>query len=162
VGLQSSWNYGAMLSAGPDASFLVRMPGFDGAVHAGLSLGYLVALPAELQAPGGKTVTRMHNALPLHLEGAWRPLLSEDLSAHLGGAAGVVLSDLTLAPTDGGTPQRSIAMAASAQLVAGIAYRLGPGFLEADLRAGYALPLGGELVGTPLGAALVLGYRFGL
>lgn len=162
VGAVSSWNYGALWSFGPEASFLVRLPGFDGGVHAGLSLGALWALPSAPSSADGHTLQRQHLAYPLHLEGGWRPLLTKSLSLHLGAAVGMTVSDLELKGEGSRAPQRSITPAASAQGVVGVAWRLGPGHLEADLKAGYAVPLGGELVGTPLGVGLVLGYRFGL
>lgn len=161
-GLAGAWNYGSLLSAGPDLSFLVRVPGFDGSLHAGLSTGYLVSLPADVTAPGGAQITRDHRAIPLHAEVGWRPLLTEDISAHLGGAAGMVFSDLELVPKAGGRSQRSMSPAVSAALVGGLAYRLGPGLLEADLRLGWAQPFAGELGFTPIGVGLVTTYRFGL
>lgn len=160
LGVASSWNYGALYSAGPDLSFLVRLPGLGGGVHAGVSLGYLLSLPRELSAPDGGTRTLRQNAVPLHLELGWRPLLTTSLSAHLGAALGMVLSDMTLSSS--GVEERDITPAVSAQAVAGIGYHLGPGLLEADLRAGWAQPLGDLSSGPPLGLGLVLTYRFGI
>lgn len=162
AGLASSWNYGSLYAAGPDLSFLVRLPGFDGSGHAGVSLGYLVALPSDLEGPDGKTLTRQHSAVPLHLEAGWRPLLTTSLSVHLGGAVGIVLSDLSLQGPSSRVPQRTVTTAVSAQAVAGLAYRLGPGLVEADLRAGWAQPFSDVASGPPLGAGLVLTYRFGI
>lgn len=162
AGLGSSWNYGSLVSFGPDLSFLVRLPGLGGSGHAGFSLGYLVSLPSETTAPSGKVLTRQHSAVPLHLEAGWRPLLTTSLSAHLGGALGVVVSDLSLADARSTTPQRTVTPALSAQAVAGIAYRIGPGLLEADLRAGWAQPFSDVAAGPPVGVGVVLAYRFGI
>lgn len=161
VGAASSWNYGALYSAGPELSFLVRLPGLDGGVHAGMSLGYLLSWPAEVNESGG-TRTLRQNAVPLSLEAGWRPLLTTSLSAHLGAALGMVLSDATLSATSTAPEERAITTAVSAQAVAGIAYHLGPGLLEADLRAGWAQPVSDWSAPPPLGVGLVLAYRFGL
>lgn len=162
AGLASSWNYGSLFSAGPDLSFLVRLPGLGGSWHTGMSLGYLLSLPGDVDAPDGAALTRSHTAVPLHLEAGWRPLLTTSLSAHLGLGLGMVLSDLTLAGDDSRVPQRSVTPALSAQAVLGLAYHFGPGLLEADLRAGWAQPLNDVAGGPPLGAGLVVAYRFGL
>lgn len=162
AGVGSSWNYGALYSAGPDLSFLVRLPGFDGGVHAGMSLGYLLSLPSDVSSPDGQTLTAMHTAVPLHLEAGWRPLLTTSLSAHLGAGLGMVLSDLSVSTPGARVPERTITPALSAQAVAGIAYHLGPGLLEADLRAGWAQPLSDISTGPPLGVGVVLAYRFGI
>jgi hypothetical protein len=164
AGLAAGWNYGLMLSGGAELSFLVRVPRLlDESFHAGLSLGGLAAIPGELETPSGVAVTRQHRAFPLHAEVAWRPLLTQELSAHVGGGLGLVFSDLELVPAGAGvTAQRTVTPAASLQAVGGLAYRLGPGFVEADLRVGWAQPLSAGFGWTPLGTALIVGYRFGL
>lgn len=144
-------NYGALVQSGPDLSLLVRLPGFDGGVHAGLNVSVL----QSVSAPPGID----HRAFPVVVEAAWRPLLTPDLAAHVGVAAGFVLTDEL---ADGGAT-RTVLPGTVAQVVAGAGYRLGAGFLELDLRAGYGdTSPASTTVGLPLGAAMVLGYRFGI
>ncbi|HEY4220133.1 MAG TPA: hypothetical protein VGO62_02300, partial [Myxococcota bacterium] len=81
LGAVADSNYGSLLQVGPDLSLLVRLPGFDSSVHAGLSVSLL------------QSVSSNARAFPLFVEGAWRPLLAEDIALHLGAAAGFVLSD---------------------------------------------------------------------
>lgn len=152
LGVVAGTNYGPLVQAGPDLSLLVRLPGFDGAVHAGLS----VSLLQSLQAPAGVD----HRSFPLLLEGAWRPLLTPEMSFHLGGGVGVVLTD-ELAKS-GGVERRTVLPGAAVQAVAGLGWRLGPGFLEVDGRVGSGLTFPEAAVGAPLGAGVVLGYRFGI
>lgn len=146
-------NYGSLVQAGPDLSLLVRLPGFDGGVHAGLN----VSLLQSVSAPSGVD----HRAFPLAVEGAWRPLLTPDLTAHIGVAAGFVLTDEL--DGVGAAASRIVLPGALAQIVAGAGYRLGPGFAELDLRVGYGdtFPTS-TTVGLPLGASVVAGYRFGI
>lgn len=152
LGVVAGTNYGSLAQAGPDLSLLVRLPGFDGAIHAGLS----VSLLQSLQAPAGVD----HRSFPLLLEGAWRPLVTPELTFHLGGGLGVVLTD-ELAKS-GGVERRTVLPGAALQAVAGLGYRLGPGFLEVDGRVGSGLTFPEAAVGAPLGAGVVLGYRFGI
>lgn len=150
-------NYGALVSAGPDLSLLVRLPGLDGSLHAGLSL----ALMQSIARPPGVVDQR---AYPVWAELAWRPPLSPEHGFHVGVAAGVVLGDLT--HRVGGVETRVVEPSLAGQLVLGWAYRLGPGFFEIDGRAGTSRSIGGtvgeNLVGLPLGAAIVTSYRFAL
>ena len=148
VGATAGSNYGSLIQAGPDVSLLVRLPGFDGSAHAGLSVSVLQAV----RAPAGVD----HRSFPLSLEGAWRPLLSPDLALHVGAAAGFVLSDEVKSNT------RFVQPGAFAQAVVGAGYRVGPGFVELDVRAGYGVTFAVTDVGLPLGAGVVLGYRFGI
>lgn len=142
-------NYGSLLQAGPELSLLVRLPGFDGGAYAGLTTAVL----QSVSAPAGVD----HRAFPLALEGAWRPLLTPELVLHLGLAAGFVLTDEIRGAA------RVVTPGALAQGVLGAGYRLGPGFLELDVRAGIADTFpSSTTVGLPLGAAAVLGYRFGV
>lgn len=151
-GVTAGSNYGSLLQAGPDLSLLVRLPGLDGAVHAGLSVSMLQAL----DAPAGVD----HRSFPLFLEGAWRPLLTSDVAMHLGAGLGFVLTDEL--KKVGAEESRLVLPGAAAQAVAGVGYRLGSGFLELDVRAGYALTFPGSDVGAPLGVSGVLAYRFGI
>lgn len=142
-------NYGALVQSGPDVSLLVRLPGLDGSVHAGLH----AAMLQSVSAPPGVD----HRAYPLSVEGAWRPLLTPDLAVHVGAAAGFVLTDETSGAA------RVVSPGALVQIVSGIGYRLGPGFVELDLRVGYGdTSPTSPAVGLPLGASAVVGYRFGI
>jgi hypothetical protein len=142
-------NYGSLVQAGPDLSLLVRLPGFDGGVHAGLNVSML----QSVSAPAGVD----HRAFPVVVEAAWRPLLTPDLAAHVGVAAGFVLTDELQGDA------RLVLPGALASVVTGLGYRLGPGFAELDLRVGFGdtFPTS-TTVGLPLGAAVVAGYRFGI
>ena len=150
-------NYGSILSVGPDLSLLARLPVLDGSLHAGLSLSVL----QSVTRPAGVLDQR---AYPVWAELAWRPPLSPELGFHLGGAAGVVLGDLTVTGPQG--DQRVVEPAVAGQLVLGVTWRLGPGVVELDGRAGTSRAVGGTVgenrVGLPLGAAVVTSYRFGL
>jgi hypothetical protein len=151
AGVVAGSNYGSLVQGGADLSLLVRLPLFDGAVHAGIGTALLQAFAG---APDGIE----HRAFPVALEVAWRPLLGTDLLVHLGAAGGFVLTD-TL--PDGG--ERVVLPGAFAQAVFGAGLRAGPGFVELDLRAGYGdTSPANAAVGLPLGAAVVLGYRFGI
>lgn len=152
IGVNVVNNDAGFVGVGPALSLLVRVPMLDGTVHAGLTT-------AVLQSVRGDGVERRD--FPLLLEGAWRPLLTSDLTLHVGGGAGVVLSDIAR-----GSGTRVVEPSLGAQAVVGVGWRLGPGFLEADVRAGYALNLAQFTApshgGSPLGLGLVLGYRFGV
>ena len=147
--VSASSNYAGLFGVGPDLSMLVRLPGFDGSVNAGLSI-------AVLQRVGGDALVD-NRAFPVLVEAAWRPLLSPEFCAHLGAAGGFVLSDVVF---QSGT--RRVEPALATQAVAGIGYRVGSGFIELDARAGVAIPLVPSAVGAPLGAGVVLGYRFAI
>ncbi len=153
AGLEGASNYGALLQAGPELSLLVRLPGLGGAVHAGLSVSVLqsVAAPAHVD----------HRSFPLLVEAAWRPLLAPGLALHLGAGAGFVITD-EVDDAGAADEQRSVLPGAAAQAVAGLAYRVGPGLLELDGRAGWGLTFPLAAVGAPVGAGVVLGYRFGI
>lgn len=145
-------NYQALAQAGPELSMLVRLPGFDGGVHAGFSLALLQAVAAPEDTS--------HRAYPLFLEAGWRPLLTPDVLLHLGGAVGFVLTDEVRASPTG--DRRAVFPGAAAQLSAGVAGRIGPGFLELDVRGGGGFTVPASSVGPPLGAGVSLGYRLGL
>ncbi len=157
AGLAISSNYGAMVSVGPDLSLLARLPGFDGSLHAGVSASLLQSLlrPAPVLD---------QRSYPLWVELGWRPPISPDVAFHLGGAVGVVLGELRYPFR--GTVRHTVEPSLGGQLVIGWAHRLGPGFFEVDARAGTARALSGvageQLVGLPVGVAVVTGYRFGL
>lgn len=157
AGLAIGSNYGALLSAGPELSLLVRMPGLDGSLHAGVSASVLQSL---LRPPP----VLDQRSYPIWAEIGWRPPLSPEQAFHLGGAVGVVLGELGY-PIDG-VPRHTVEPSLGAQVVIGWAHRLGPGFLEFDGRVGSARALSGvageRLVGLPVGAALVTSYRFAL
>jgi hypothetical protein len=140
AGVLAGNNYGDTTSIGPELSLLVRLPGLDGSAHAGLT----VAMHQSVLAP----LAVDQRAFPLFVEGAWRPLFTPDFGVHVGAAADVSVGS-----------SRTVHIALAAQLVLGAAYRLGPGFVELDARAGYAHPLDGP---TPLGVSATLGYRFGI
>lgn len=150
-------NYGPIVAVGPDLSLLARLPVLDGSLHAGMSLGVLQSLTRPPDVADQR-------AYPVWAELAWRPPLSPELGFHLGAAAGVVLGDLTLGA--GPDAQRVVEPSVAGQLVLGVAYRLGPGFLEVDGRAGTSRSVAGMVgenaVGLPLGALLVTSYRFSL
>jgi hypothetical protein len=146
IGAMASTNYSDINAVGPELSLLVRVPVMDGGLHAGLSLAFHQAL----EAPGAID----HRAYPVYLEVAWRPLITTDFGVHIGAAGGVVLSDEFDVDT------RTVHAAIVGQAVLGVAYRLGPGFIELDGRAGWAQPVSSGLI--PLGASASLGYRFGI
>ncbi len=157
AGLSVSSNYGALVSMGPDVSLLARLPGFDGSLHAGVSAALLQSVlrpPAVLD----------QRSYPILLELAWRPPLSPEQAFHLGGAVGVVLGELAYPFRDG--VRHTVEPAIGGQVVIGWAHRAGPGFFEVDARAGTARAVAGvageQLVGLPIGVAVVAGYRFGL
>ena len=155
--LTSSWSYGAVTAVGPELSMLVRLPLFDGAVHAGLTLGVLEGLPSS-----SSSKFQQHRAFPVFGEVAWRPLLLPDLGLHLGLAGGLVASDVVVARAGGGEA-RQIEPAVGGAVVVGVAYRVGPGFFELDAKGGYAVVVGDSLIdGAPFGAGVSLGYRFGI
>jgi hypothetical protein len=147
-GIVAGWNYGQLTQAGPDLSLLVRLPGFDGSTHAGLSVSML----QSIVAPTGVD----HRSYPVFLEGAWRPLIGPDVALHIGAAAGFVLTDEVR------TDARTVLPGVAGQAVLGAARRLGTGFLELDLRAGYGVTFPGADVGAPVGLGAVLNYRFGI
>ncbi len=165
--LTSSWSYGPIGAAGVELSTLVRLPVLDGALHAGLNLGVLEGIGAVSQA-----TFLQHRSFPVMAEVAWRPLLLKDLGLHVGVDAGLVVTDVAVARdtvddsrigADDQKELRQIEPAVGGAGVVGVAYRVGPGFVELDLRGGYAVPLGDSLVdGSPWGAGVSLGYRFGI
>ena len=152
----SSWSYGDVTAVGPELSLLVRLPLFDGAVHAGVSLGLLEAVPSLSSA-----TFEQYRTFPVLAEAGWRPLLLPDLGLHLGVAGGLLVVDVEAQTAAGRL--RAIQPGVVGAVVVGVAYRVGPGFLELDGRVGY-----GHLVEVPVvdaipfGAGLVLGYRFGI
>ena len=152
----SSWGYGTVTAVGPELSLLVRLPVLDGAVHAGVSLGLLEAVPAL-----STTTFNQHRTFPVLAEACWRPLLLPDLGLHLGVAGGLVVVDVG-ADTAAG-PLRAIEPGVAGAVVVGVAWRAGPGFLELDGRVGYSVFIETPVVDSiPFGAGLVLGYRFGI
>lgn len=157
AGLALGSNYGALVSAGPDLSLLVRMPGLDGSLHLGLSA-------SVLQSVLRPSPVLDQRSYPIWAEVGWRPPLSPEQAFHLGGAVGVVLGELSY-PIDG-VPRHTVEPSIGAQAVIGWAHRLGPGFLEFDGRVGTARAVSGvageRLLGLPVGAALVTSYRFAL
>lgn len=165
--LTSSWSYGPVGAAGVELSTLVRLPVLDGALHAGLNLSVLEGIGAASSA-----TFLQHRAFPVMAEVAWRPLLLKDLGLHVGVDAGLVATDVAVARdavddsrigADDQRELRRIEPAVGGAAVVGVAYRAGPGFLELDLRGGYAVTLGDSLIeGSPWGAGLSLGYRFGI
>lgn len=163
--LRFDWNYGRFLAAGPDLSMLVRIPGLlDETLHVGVEVALLPAVPLATTAPDGTTLVRGHTAVPFVVEGAWRPLLFEALRVHVGGGVGATVGDLSFVGLDSKIPQRNVVFAPGAQVTLGVGWRLGPGEIEALLRAGYYLPLAAPTTffGTPTGVSLAVGYRFGL
>ncbi len=156
-GLALGSNYGGLVSAGPDLSLLVRLPGLDGSLHAGVSVAVLQSM---LRPPR----VLDQRSYPMWAEIGWRPPLSPVVAFHLGGAVGVVLGELSY-PVDG-VARHTVEPSIGAQVVIGWAHRLGPGFFEIDGRAGTARALSGvageRLVGLPLGAGIVTSYRFAL
>jgi hypothetical protein len=163
----SSWSYGPVAGLGAELSMLVRLPVLDGSLHAGLTLSVLEGLPAA------STATYLqHRSFPVMAEVAWRPLLLRDLGMHIGVAGGLIASDIAVARDDrddnrvGEDDQaelRQIEPALGGAVVVGVAWRAGPGFVELDGRVGYAVTVVDSLVdGSPWGAGLSLGYRFGL
>ncbi len=145
-------NNAGYLGIGPALSLLLRLPMLDGALHAGLDL-------AMLQSLLGDGVDRRD--FPLLLEGAWRPSLWDAMTLHVGGGAGLVMSDVSR------NNARSVEPSLATQAVVGVGYRLGPGVVEADLRAGYSYNIARSLgansdAGPPIGLGVVVGYRFGI
>jgi hypothetical protein len=140
---------GEVFAVGPELSLLVRLPILDGAVHGGVTLGALQGIPAL-----SSSTFAASRAFPVLLEGSWRPLLRPQFGLHLGLAAGLVVSDVTV------DAARTISPAAAAAFVAGVHQRLGPGALELDARLGWSVPFAPGPV--PFGVGMVLGYRFGL
>lgn len=157
AGLALGWNYGAMVAAGPDLSLLARLPGFDGSLHAGVSASLLQS--ALRPAP-----VLDQRSYPIWVEIGWRPPLSPEQAFHLGGAVGVVLGEVRYPFRD--TVRHTVEPSIGGHVVIGWAHRIGPGFFEVDARAGTTRALSGvageQLVGLPVGAVLVTGYRFGL
>jgi hypothetical protein len=153
----SSWGYGDVLAVGPELSMLVRLPLLDGALHGGLSLGAHEGIAAASSASFSTW-----RAWPLLLEAGWRPMLTPELGVHVGAAGGLVVVDATA--DKAGVPTRAVTPGLAGAAVVGVAYRVGPGVVELDARVGAGAPLDpAPLVpAMPLGAGLVLGYRFGL
>jgi hypothetical protein len=147
--------------AGGDLSLLVRVPGVDGSLHAGFDLAVLQHV-AGGEGIDTSTLTDLR-AYPLCLAVSWRPLLTPDITLDLGVEGGVVVVDetvsahTTIGPPVG--PLRSVNASGAALANVGAGYRLGPGFLELDVRGGYGIPGFGSL---PIGAQAVLGYRFAI
>jgi hypothetical protein len=165
LGVRSDWNYGRFFAAGPDVSMLLRIPFLlDGTLHAGVELGYLPSIPWNVPTPDGGSAFRFFAAAPVVVEGAWRPTLFDDFTIHVGGGLGATIGDLSLTSAGARVPQRNIFFALGGQLALGIGYRVGPGDVEAMLRAGYFVPLEppSHFFGTPVGTSLTLGYRFGI
>jgi len=163
--LRFDWNYGRFLAAGPDLSMLVRIPGLlDETLHVGVEVALLPAIPLATNAPDGTTLIRGHTAVPFIVEGAWRPLLFDALRVHVGGGVGATVGDLSFVGVDSKIPQRNVVFAPGAQVTLGVGWRLGPGEIEALVRAGYFLPLAAPstFFGSPTGVSLAVGYRFGL
>ena len=112
-----------------------------------------------------------HRAFPLFAELLWRPevgagmfdfMAGTPIDLLLGASAGVVLSD-TVARAGG---PHLVEPAIAGQAVVGFGFNVGPGALDVYARFGSAVyPFGGgseSIIGLPLGASLVVGYRFGL
>lgn len=140
---------GDVAAVGPELSLLVRLPVLDGAVHGGVTLGALQGISAL-----SSSTFAASRAFPVLLEGSWRPLLRPQFGLHLGLAAGLVVSDVTVDNT------RTISPAAAAAFVVGMHHRLGPGAIELDARLGWSVPFSAAPV--PFGVGAVLAYRFGL
>lgn len=157
VGPAIGSSYGGVLAIGPELSMLVRLPVLDGALHAGLSLGAHEGLRAASTAAFSSW-----RAWPMLLEAGWRPMLTPELGIHLGAAGGIVVVDASADKAD--VPTRAITPGLAGAVVAGVAWRAGPGVVELDARvgAGAALVADPLVPAMPLGAGLVLGYRFGL
>jgi hypothetical protein len=156
-GLGSSWGYGDVLAVGPELSLLVRLPVLDGAAHGGLTLGVHEGI-----ASASASSFSSWRTWPVLLEAAWRPMLTPELGVHVGAAGGLVVVDAS--DVVDGVAVRAVEPGIAGAAVVGVAWRVGPGMLELDARVG----AGGSLAPTPLvaamplGAGLVLGYRFGL
>ena len=152
----SSWSYGDITAVGPELSLLVRLPVLDGAVHAGVSLGLLEAIPSLSSA-----TFNQYRTFPVLAEAGWRPMLLPSLGLHMGLAGGLVVVDVAA-----NTPRgqlRAIQPGAVGAVVAGVFWRLGPGFVELDGRVGYGQLIEAPVVDAiPFGAGLVLCYRFGI
>jgi hypothetical protein len=164
-GLRVDWNYGRLFAAGPDLSLLLRIPGLlDETLHVGVEVGWLPSVPLAATTETGNTVIRGHSALPFVVEGAWRPLFFDAMRVHVGGGLGATVSDLSFATEASRVPQRAVIFALGGHAALGVGYRLGPGEVEAMLRAGYFVPLASpsSFLGTPTGLSLTIGYRFGL
>lgn len=164
-GLRFDWNYGRYFAAGPDLSLLLRIPGLlDETLHVGVEIGFMPAVPLATTTETGATVIRGHSALPFVVEGAWRPLFFDALRVHIGGGLGTTVGDLSFATEGTRIPQRAVIFSLGGHAALGVGYRLGPGEIEAMLRAGYFVPLAAPstFFGTPTGVSLTLGYRFGL
>lgn len=145
-----------VVAVGPELSMLVRLPVLDGALHAGVNLGALVAVP-----PLSTTAFERHTAYPLLGELAWRPLLLPSLGLHVGVDVGLVVVDSAV-PTTAGL-LRAIEPGIAGAVVVGLAWRAGPGFIELDARLGHGVLLGTPVVDVaPYGSGVVLAYRFGL
>jgi len=160
--LRSDWNYGRLISGGPDLSLLVRIPGLlDESLHVGANIALLPSIPGTVTA-GTKELHRFSVAMPTTLELAWRPLVLPGLSLHIGGGLGITAGDLTLSTNQAGVPQRDVFLGVGGQVAVGVAYRLFFGEIEAMARAGYMQPVSTRFVGTPLGVGIQVGYRFGI
>ncbi len=161
LSLRTDWNYGSVFAAGPEASLLLRVPWvLDEALHVGVNLAYLPSVPLPVEHATGRQDVKFHQAFPFALEVAWRPLVLDDVVLHLGGGAGVTVGDLTVfAPN--GIAGRFTYIAPGAHLSLGAAYRLGPGELEAQVRAGYYYAISPIAFGTPTGVSASVGYRLG-
>ncbi len=164
LGARADWNAGSYFGLGGEMSALLRLPGLlDETLHVGLNLGFAPSVPLPVANPHDALLVRFHVAFPLLAEVAWRPLISDDLTLHVGGGVGGVMSDLTIFNVFGSNhPQRNVTFAVGGQAAVGLAYRLGPGDIEGIARVGAFLPLGGRALWTPTATTLTLGYRFNL
>jgi hypothetical protein len=164
LGARADWNAGSYFGLGGEMSALLRVPGLlNETLHVGMNLGIAPSLPLPVANPHDALLVRFHVAFPVLAEVAWRPLVYENLTLHVGGGVGGVMSDLTLFNLGASNhPQRSVTFAVGGQAAVGLAYRLGPGELEGIARVGAFLPLGGRALWTPTATTLTLGYRFNL
>jgi hypothetical protein len=154
-GLAVGTNYENLVSVGPDVSVLVRLPIVDGALHVGGSIAFM----QSVVRPGTAADQR---AIPLLVEAAWRPPMSEQVDLHLGLAGGPLLAHSVRPPDD-----NFVEFGIAAQAVLGAAVKVGPGTVDILARLGSsnyvgAVQRGKEIVGVPYGGALVVSYRFAL
>lgn len=156
-GIGASWGYGDVLAVGPELSMLLRLPLLDGAVHGGLTLAAHEGIAAASSAPFSAW-----RAWPVLLEAGWRPMLTPELGVHVGAAGGLVVVDASA--TKDGVATRAVMPGLVGAAVVGLALRGGPGVVELDARVGGGAQLVADplVPAMPLGAGLVLGYRFGL
>jgi hypothetical protein len=153
----SSWGYGDVLAIGPELSVLLRLPIFDGAVHGGVTLAAHEGIGPASSAPFSAW-----RAWPVLLEAAWRPMLTPALGMHVGATGGLVVVDTSTG--QGNVAARTVTPGLAGAVVVGLALRAGPGVMELDARVGGGAQLASDpaVPAMPLGAGLVLGYRFGL